>query len=108
MTDSSPDSRDPITQLIHHPYQPPAGFQAPQPAVHKASTVIFANTAAMRHRDWRSRAGYTYGLHGTPTTFTLEERLCQLEGGLQCLLVPAAWRRWPMWPWPCSARATRF
>ncbi|WP_027478622.1 PLP-dependent transferase [Curvibacter gracilis] len=89
MTDSSPDSRDPITQLIHHPYQPPLGFQAPQPAVHKASTVIFANTAAMRNRDWRSRSGYTYGLHGTPTTFTLEERLCQLEGGLQCLLVPS-------------------
>lgn len=89
MTDSSPDSRDPITQLIHHSYQPPAGFQAPQPGVHKASTVIFADTAAMRKRDWRGRSGYTYGLHGTPTTFTLEERLCQLEGGLQCLLVPS-------------------
>ena len=79
----------PDTALIHHPYQPPSGFAAPQPGVHKASTVIFANTAAMRARDWRSRSGYTYGLHGTPTTFTLEERLCQLEGGLQCLLLPS-------------------
>ena len=82
-------SWQPVTGLIHHPYTPPAGFQAPQPGVHKASTVIFANTAAMRARDWRHRSGYTYGLHGTPTTFTLEERLCHLEGGRQCLLLPS-------------------
>ncbi|WP_027017196.1 PLP-dependent transferase [Comamonas composti] len=77
------------THLIHHPYQPPAGFVAPQPAVHKASTVIFENVAAMRARQWLDKSSYTYGLHGTPTTFTLEERLCALEGGLQCLLVPS-------------------
>jgi cysteine-S-conjugate beta-lyase len=78
-----------ITQLIHHPYQPPAGFEAPQPPVHKASTVIFPNTAALRARDWRRRDGYTYGLHGTPTTFMLEERIATLEGGEQCLLLPS-------------------
>ena len=39
---------DPITRLIHHPYQPPAGFAAPQPGVFKASTVIFPSVAAMR------------------------------------------------------------
>lgn len=43
----------------------------------------------MRARDWRSKSGYTYGLHGTPTTFLLEERLAALEGGTQCLLVPS-------------------
>ena len=77
------------TQLIHHPYAPPAGFAAPQPGVFKASTVFFANVAAMRTREWKDKSGYTYGLHGTPTTFLLEERLCTLEGGLQCLLVPS-------------------
>jgi cystathionine beta-lyase len=45
--------------------------------------------AALRQRDWRSRNGYTYGLHGTPTTFTLEERLCTLEGGRHCVLLPS-------------------
>lgn len=80
---------EPITHLIHHPYQPPAGFEAPLPAVHKASTVIFPNVAAMRAREWKDKSGYTYGLHGTPTTFTLEERIATLEGGLQCLLVPS-------------------
>ena len=77
------------TGLIHHPYTPPAGFEAPQAGVYKASTVIFANTAAMRARDWRYKNGYTYGLHGTPTTFTLEERIAHLEGGQQCVLAPS-------------------
>jgi cystathionine beta-lyase len=77
------------TSLIHHAYQPPAGFAAPQPGVHKASTVIFADTAAMRARDWRHKTAYTYGLHGTPTTFTLEERVATLEGGTRSLLLPS-------------------
>jgi len=77
------------TSLIHHPYVPPSAFAAPQPGVFKASTVIFPNVAAMRQREWKDKSGYTYGLHGTPTTYILEERLCTLEGGLQCLLVPS-------------------
>lgn len=77
------------TKLIHHRYQPPAGFEAPQVGVHKASTVIFKDVAALRARDWRHKTGYTYGLHGTPTTFTLEERIAALEGGRHCQLVPS-------------------
>ncbi len=77
------------TALIHHPYTPPEGFAAPQPGVFKASTVIFPNVAAMRNFEWKDKTAYTYGLHGTPTTYTLEERLCTLEGGLQCLLAPS-------------------
>ena len=81
--------QDISTDLIHHAYQPPAGFDAPQPGVYKASTVIFKDTAALHARDWRRRDGYTYGLHGTPTSFRLEERIATLEGGQQCLLVPS-------------------
>jgi cysteine-S-conjugate beta-lyase len=77
------------TSLIHHPYTPPAGFGAPQPPVYKGSTVFFPTTAAMRARDWKQKAGYTYGLHGTPTTFLLEERIATLEGGAQTLLLPS-------------------
>jgi cystathionine beta-lyase len=79
----------PSTTLIHHPYQPPGGFGSVQPAVHKASTVLFENVAALRARDWKQKAGYTYGLHGTPTTFLLEERIATLEGGVQTLLTPS-------------------
>jgi cystathionine beta-lyase len=77
------------TDLIHHPYVAPAGFDAPQPGVFKASTVFFPNVAAMRSREWKDKTAYTYGLHGTPTTYALEERLCALEGGLQCVLAPS-------------------
>ncbi len=80
---------DRITGLVHHAYRPPEGFAAPQPGIFKASTVIFPNVAALRTRDWRDKAGYTYGLHGTPTTFLLEERIAALEGGTQCVLVPS-------------------
>lgn len=78
-----------VTDLIHHPYTPPAGFAAPQGGVYKASTILFPNVAAIRARDWRHKTGYTYGLHGTPTTFVLEERIAALEGGRQCILVPS-------------------
>ena len=81
--------KDLTTQLIHHPYQPPAGFQAVTVPVHRASTVIFPNVAALRQRDWKHKTGYTYGLAGTPTTFTLEARIATLEGGRYCTLVPS-------------------
>ncbi|HEX6018976.1 MAG TPA: PLP-dependent transferase [Burkholderiaceae bacterium] len=77
------------TALIHHDYQPPSGFGAVPVGVYKASTVIFPSVAALRARDWRHKTGYTYGLHGTPTTFTLEERLATLEGGSHCVLAPS-------------------
>ena len=77
------------TTLIHHPYRAPEGFDAVPPGIFKASTVIFKNVAAMRTRDWKDRNAYTYGLHGTPTSMVLEERMATLEGGLQTLLVPS-------------------
>jgi cystathionine beta-lyase len=77
------------TSLIAHPYRPPAGFTSIQPPVHKASTIVFASMAAARARSWKEKTGYTYGLHGTPTTFILEERIATLEGGVQTLLVPS-------------------
>ena len=86
MSDSSPQL---ATALIHHPYKPPAGFEAVPPAIHRASTVIFPSVAALRTRDWKHKTGYTYGLHSTPTTFMLEERIATLEGGKFCTLVPS-------------------
>lgn len=79
----------PDTALIHHAYQPPGDFASPQIAVHKASSVFFPDVKALRERNWLDKTGYTYGLHGTPTTFTLEERICQLEGAKHCVLLPS-------------------
>ncbi len=81
---------DKTTQLIHHPYQPPEGYSAPQPGVFKASTIFFPNTKVMRARYFDELGHqYTYGTKGTPTTFLLEERLSSLEGGKYCSLVPS-------------------
>ena len=77
------------THLIHHPYRAPEGFDAVAPGVHKASTVFFPNVHALRTQEWVDKSGYTYGLHGTPTTFVLEERIATLEGGSHCVLAPS-------------------
>ena len=79
----------PETAQVHHPYTAPAGFDAQLPAVHKASSVFFPSVEALRRTEWIDGSGYTYGLHGTPTTYLLEERLATLEGGAQCLLAPS-------------------
>src|SRR5450830_2091233 len=83
------DKKSLQTALIHHDYQAPEGFGAFPPAIHHASTVLFENVAALRSGDWKDKSGYTYGLHGTPTTFTLEARLAAIEGGTHCLLAPS-------------------
>lgn len=77
------------TGLIHHPYVAPADFESPVVGVHKASTVFFPNMAALRARSWVDKSAYTYGLHGTPTTFTLEARLATLEHARHVLLAPS-------------------
>ncbi len=77
------------TQLLHPEYTPPAGFAAIAHPVHRASTVLFPNVAALRNSSWKRKDGYTYGLRGTPTTYMLEALLAQSEGGTHTLLVPS-------------------
>jgi cystathionine beta-lyase len=77
------------TNLIHSDYEAPGGFDAFPVAIHHASTVLFKDVASMRSGDWKNKNAYTYGLHGTPTTFTLEARLAEIEGGSHCLLAPS-------------------
>ncbi len=84
-----PEPTDLTTELIHHPYQPPDTWAAVPPGVFKASTVIFPDVATLRARSYTSKAGYTYGLRGTPTTYLLEERLATLDGGDFCILTPS-------------------
>lgn len=79
----------PQTALVHNDYRAPDGFDAFPVGIHHASTVLFPTVATMRARNWKEKSGYTYGLHGTPTTFTLEARLAQIEGGRHCRVVPS-------------------
>lgn len=77
------------TRLIHHPYQPPAGFASPVQPVFKGSSVFAPSVAALKATSWKARDAYTYGLHGTPTTFALEQRIAALEGATHALLAPS-------------------
>lgn len=77
------------TRLIHPDYQAPDGFVSVQPAVHKACSVLFPDMAAVAQRRWIDRSSYTYGLHGTPTTYALEAQMAQIEGAQHALLCPS-------------------
>jgi cystathionine beta-lyase len=77
------------TLLVTSDYTPPSDFGGVNTPIHHASTVTFPNVAAMRARDWRRDDAYSYGLQGTPTTYTLAQRIAEIEGGRHSLLVPS-------------------
>ena len=77
------------TALIHAPRRAPQYIQTVQPPLFRASTIIFENTDALFNRHWTDAYDYSYGTHGTPTTFTLADQIAQLEGGEYCLLAPS-------------------
>ncbi|WP_180095312.1 MULTISPECIES: PLP-dependent transferase [unclassified Acinetobacter] len=77
------------TALIHAPRRAPQYIQTVQPPLFRASTIIFENTDVLFNRHWTDAYDYSYGTHGTPTTFTLADQIAQLEGGEYCLLAPS-------------------
>lgn len=79
----------PATKIIHPDYVAPKGFSALPTAIHHASTVLFESVEAMRASTWFDKSIYTYGLHGTPTSRTLEAQLAAIEGGAHCMLAPS-------------------
>lgn len=76
------------TKLIHY-RQAPQSIETLQPAVYRASTIVFKNTSAMLNRHWTDVYDYSYGTHGTPTTYSLADQIALLEGGQYCLLAPS-------------------
>ena len=82
-------SKNRQTHLIHAPRKAPQYISSVQPPVFRASTIIFENTDALFNRHWTDDYDYSYGTHGTPTTFTLGDNIAQIEGGKYCLLAPS-------------------
>ncbi|MER8930204.1 aminotransferase class I/II-fold pyridoxal phosphate-dependent enzyme [Mesorhizobium sp. M0700] len=78
-----------LTQCVVTPKVKTDGFEALGAAVHRASTIVFADAAAYATRGERGPDGYSYGLYGTPTTRTLEQKITQLEQGHRTLLAPS-------------------
>ena len=76
------------TKLIHSDARIPEGFRSLTVGVQRASTVLFSDAASVRDGWDQYEYGYTYGLHGTPTTLELAARICELEGGFRTLITP--------------------
>ncbi len=59
------------------------------PPVYHASTVLYPTVKDLESRsDWPPKS-VTYGLHGTPTTFALEDAIAELEGGFDAVITPS-------------------
>ena len=69
------------TELLHAERKAPQYISTVQPPLFRASTIIFQNTDALFNRHWSDPYDYSYGTHGTPTTFTLSDQIAQIEGG---------------------------
>lgn len=76
------------TKLIHSDASIPEGYRSLVPPVYRGSTTLFPSASSVDD-DWNQhRAGYTYGLYGTPTVLELGARVCELEGGERTIVVP--------------------
>lgn len=91
MTDSNnnaPD-RDLQTRIVQPKDRITPGFESFSVPVARASTVVFPDLATMRALVWSDDSKWRYGLHGTPTTIALAQRLAAIEGGEHALLQPS-------------------
>ena len=91
MTDSSNSSsaRSLQTRIVHPEDQLTPGFDSFSMPVTRASTVVFPNLATMRALVWSDDSQWRYGLHATPTSLALAQRLAVIEGGKHALLQPS-------------------
>jgi cysteine-S-conjugate beta-lyase len=78
-----------LSRCVHHPAVSHEGFASLTVPTYRASTIVFKDAEEYAKRKYRGPDGYTYGLHGTPTTRTLEEQLSALEQGERTVLVPS-------------------
>ena len=78
-----------LTRCVHHPAVSEDGYASLAVPTHRASTIVYPDAATFSQRRHRGFDGYTYGLHGTPTTRTLEAQLSELHGGVRTVLVPS-------------------
>ena len=78
-----------LTRCVHHPVVSTEGYASLVVPTHRASTIVSPDAAAFAARAQRGFDGYTYGLHGTPTSRTLEAQLTALHDGARTVLVPS-------------------
>jgi cystathionine beta-lyase len=77
------------SRCVHPPAVSQEGFATLAVPTYRASTIVFADAEAYATRSERGPDGYSYGMHGTPTTRTLEAQLSALQGAERTVLVPS-------------------
>ncbi len=75
----------PDTRLVHAGRDPRRNFGIVNPPVYRASTVLYPSMADFDQRQSRKYTGFSYGMHGTPTTMALAEMVTELTGGFRSL-----------------------
>jgi cystathionine beta-lyase len=74
-----------LTRCVQHPEVFQEGFRSLAVPTYRASTIIYEDGESFAAR---SQRGFD-GLHGTPTTRTLEAQLTALHNGVRTVLVPS-------------------
>ncbi|WP_457578210.1 PLP-dependent transferase [Ensifer adhaerens] len=77
------------TLCVIPPETPLEGFAGLAVPVYRASTIVFPDAAAYRSRAARAPDGYSYGLSGTPTSWTLEGQLSAMHNAERAIIVPS-------------------
>jgi len=73
------------TLLTHAGRSPEANFGVVNPPVYHASTVLHPTVAKLEAAQRNRYNQVTYGRHGTPTTFALEEAVAAVQGGYRAI-----------------------
>ena len=77
----------PATKLVHAGRRSSEYHGVVNPPVLHASTILFEPLADLEKAGASAPGKVTYGRHGTPTRFLLEEAVAELEGGFGTLCV---------------------
>ena len=77
----------PDTRIVHTGGDPKAFKGVVNPPVYRASTVIFPTVQDMNEATKNRFDTTFYGVHGTPTSFALEDAMADLEGGYRAISV---------------------
>ncbi len=76
------------TKLIHSDTKIPQNYRSLASPTFRGSTTVFPSASLVEDTWDQWRAGYTYGLYGTPTALELAARICELESGTHTILTP--------------------
>jgi len=75
------------TRLVHAGRDPEHNHGIVNPPVYRASTILYPTLAEFENRHARKYTGFSYGIHGTPTTFALADAVAEISGGYRTLVV---------------------